>query len=206
MLMWTYIKMLEFPVNIKTTNAKLATAIITQLGGPNGEKGASTRYLSQRYSMKNGKVIGSLTDIGTEELGHEEMVSTIVTMLTKNLSMNEIEESGFYQYYVDHTVGIWPQAASGEPFSTASLQSTGDPIADLHEDMAAEQKARLTYDNILRLSKDEPDVYEAIKFLREREMVHYQRFGECLRIIQDELDAKNFYAFNPSFDKKATCI
>lgn len=204
--MWTYIKMLEFPVNIKTTNAKLATAIITQLGGPNGEKGASTRYLSQRYSMKNGKVIGSLTDIGTEELGHEEMVSTIVTMLTKNLSMNEIEESGFYQYYVDHTVGIWPQAASGEPFSTASLQSTGDPIADLHEDMAAEQKARLTYDNILRLSKDEPDVYEAIKFLREREMVHYQRFGECLRIIQDELDAKNFYAFNPSFDKKATCI
>ena len=206
MLMWTYIKMLEFPVNIKTTNAKLATAIITHLGGPNGEKGASTRYLSQRYSMKNGKVIGSLTDIGTEELGHEEMVSTIVTMLTKDLSMKEIEESGFYQYYVDHTVGIWPQAASGEPFSTASLQSTGDPIADLHEDMAAEQKARLTYDNILRLSKDEPDVYEAIKFLREREMVHYQRFGECLRIIQDELDAKNFYAFNPSFDKKATCI
>lgn len=204
--MWTYIKMLEFPVNIKTTNAKLATAIITQLGGPNGEKGASTRYLSQRYSMKNGKVIGSLTDIGTEELGHEEMISTIVTMLTKNLSMNEIEESGFYQYYVDHTVGIWPQAASGEPFSTATLQSTGDPIADLHEDMAAEQKARLTYDNILRLSKDEPDVYEAIKFLREREMVHYQRFGECLRIVQDELDAKNFYAFNPSFDKKATCI
>lgn len=204
--MWTYIKMLEFPVNIKTTNAKLATAIITQLGGPNGEKGASTRYLSQRYSMKNGKVIGSLTDIGTEELGHEEMISTIVTQLTKNLSIQEIEESGFYQYYVDHTIGIWPQAASGEPFSTATLQSTGDPIADLHEDMAAEQKARLTYDNILRLSKDEPDVYEAIKFLREREMVHYQRFGECLRIVQDELDAKNFYAFNPSFDKKATCL
>ena len=206
MLMWTYIKMLEFPVNIKTTNAKLATAIITQLGGPNGEKGASTRYLSKRYSMKNGKVIGSLTDIGTEELGHEEMISTIVTQLTKNLSIQEIEESGFYQYYVDHTIGIWPQAASGEPFSTATLQSTGDPIADLHEDMAAEQKARLTYDNILRLSKDEPDVYEAIKFLREREMVHYQRFGECLRIVQDELDAKNFYAFNPSFDKKATCL
>ena len=204
--MWTYIKMLEFPVNIKTTNAKLATAIITQLGGPNGEKGASTRYLSQRYSMKNGKVIGSLTDIGTEELGHEEMISSFVTQLTKNLSIQEIEESGFYQYYVDHTIGIWPQAASGEPFSTATLQSTGDPIADLHEDMAAEQKARLTYDNILRLSKDEPDVYEAIKFLREREMVHYQRFGECLRIVQDELDAKNFYAFNPSFDKKATCL
>lgn len=204
--MWTYIKMLEFPVNIKTTNAKLATAIISQLGGPDGEKGASTRYLSQRYTMQNGKIIGSLTDIGTEELGHEEMISTIVTQLTKNLTMKEIEESGFYQYYVDHTIGIWPQAASGVPFSTATLQSTGDPIADLHEDMAAEQKARLTYDNILRLCKDEPDVYEAIKFLREREMVHYQRFGECLRIMQDELDAKNFYAFNPSFDRKATCV
>lgn len=204
--MWTYIKMLEYPVNIKTTDAKLATAIISQLGGPDGEKGASTRYLSQRYTMKNGKIIGVLTDIGTEELGHEEMVSTIVMQLTKNLSIEEIEKSGFYQYYVDHTVGIWPQAASGVPFSTATLQSTGDPLADLHEDLAAEQKARLTYDNILRLCKDHPDVYEAIKFLREREIVHYQRFGECLRIMQEELDAKNFYAFNPSFDKNAPCL
>lgn len=204
--MWTYIKMLEFPVNIKTTNAKLATAIMTQLGGPNGEKGASTRYLSQRYSMKNGKIIGSLTDIGTEELGHEEMICTIITQLTKDLSMCEIEDSGFYQYYVDHTTGIWPQNAAGVPFSTATLQSTGDPLADLYEDMAAEQKARITYDNILRLCKDEPDVYEAIKFLREREIVHFQRFGECLRILQDDLDAKNFYAYNPAFDKKATCL
>lgn len=204
--MWTYMKMLEYPVNIKTTNAKLATAIISQLGGPDGEKGASTRYLSQRYAMPDNRIIGVLTDIGTEELGHEEMVSTIVTQLTKNLSMKEIEDSGFYQYYVDHTTGIWPQAASGVPFSTATLQSTGDPIADLHEDMAAEQKARLTYDNILRLCKDEPDVYDAIKFLRAREMVHYQRFGESLRLMQDSLDSKNFYAFNPAFDKKATCL
>ena len=204
--MWTYMKMLEFPVNIKTTNAKLAMAIMSQLGGPDGEKGASTRYLSQRYVMPDSRVIGVLTDIGTEELGHEEMVATIVTQLTKDLSMKEIEDSGFYQYYVDHTIGIWPQAASGTPFSTASLQSTGDPIADLHEDMAAEQKARLTYDNILRLSKDDPDVYEAIKFLRAREMVHYQRFGESLRLIQEDLDSKNFYAFNPAFDKKATCL
>lgn len=204
--MWTYIKMLEYPVNIKTTDAKLAMAIMSQLGGPNGEKGAATRYLSQRYAMPNNKVIGALTDIGTEELGHEEMISTIVTQLTKNLSMDEIEKSGFYQYYVDHTAGIWPQNAAGVPFSTDSLQSTGDPIADLHEDMAAEQKARLTYDNILRLSKDNPDVYDAIKFLRAREMVHYQRFGESLRLIQDELDAKNFYAFNSAFDKKATCL
>lgn len=134
------------------------------------------------------------------------MVATIITQLTKNLTMDEIEESGFYQYYVDHTTGIWPQAASGVPFSTASLQSTGDPIADLHEDMAAEQKARLTYDNILRLSRDEPDVYDAIKFLRAREMVHYQRFGESLRMLQDQLNAKNFYAYNPAFDKKAPCI
>lgn len=199
-------KMLEYPVNIKTTDAKLAMAIMSQLGGPNGEKGASTRYLSQRYAMPNNKVIGVLTDVGTEELGHEEMVSTIVTQLTRNLTMQEIEDSGFYQYYVDHTTGIWPQAASGVPFSTASLQSTGDPIADLHEDMAAEQKARLTYDNILRLCKDNPDVYDAIKFLRAREMVHYQRFGESLRLVQDDLDAKNFYAFNPAFDKKAPCL
>ena len=204
--MWTYIKMLEYPVNIKTTDAKLATAIMSQLGGPNGEKGAATRYLSQRYAMPNNKVIGALTDIGTEELGHEEMVSTIITQLTKNLTMDEIEKSGFYQYYVDHTLGIWPQNAAGVPFSTDSIQSTGDPIADLHEDMAAEQKARLTYDNILRLCKDNPDVYDAIKFLRAREMVHYQRFGESLRLIQDQLDAKNLYAFNSAFDKKATCL
>ncbi len=144
--------------------------------------------------------------LGTEELGHEELVSTIITQLTKNLTMKEIEDSGFYQYYVDHTIGIWPQAASGTPFSVTTLQSTGDPITDLHEDMAAEQKARLTYDNILRLCKDEPDVYDAIKFLREREMVHYQRFGESLRLIQDDLDSKNFYAFNSAFDKKATCL
>lgn len=176
------------------------------LGGPNGEKGASTRYLSQRYVMPNNKVIGALTDIGTEELGHEELVSTIIYQLTRNLSIGEIEESGFYPYYVDHTVGVYPQAASGVPFSAATLQSTGDPIADLHEDMAAEQKARLTYENILRLCKDEPDVYDAIKFLRAREVVHYQRFGESLRLIQDDLDSKNFYAFNMAFDKKATCL
>ncbi len=204
--MWTYIKMLEFPVNIKTTNATLATAIMSQLGGPDGEKGAATRYLSQRYAMPDKRIAGVLTDIGTEELGHEEMVSTIITQLTQNLSMDEIEKSGFYQYYVDHTTGIYPQAAAGVPFNAATIQSTGDPIADLHEDLAAEQKARLTYDNILRMCKDDPDVYEAIKFLRAREMVHYQRFGESLRMMQDNLDSKNFYAFNPAFDKGETCL
>ena len=149
--------------------------------------------------MCNSRVAGLLTDIGTEELAHMEMVSAIVHQLTKNLSIDEIKREGFDAYFVDHTVGIWPQAASGTPFSAAAFQSKGDPITDLHEDMAAEQKARTTYDNILRLV-DDPDVLEPIRFLRAREIVHYQRFGEGLRLLQDDLDAKNFYAINPSYD------
>lgn len=139
-------------------------------------------------------------NVGTEELAHLEMVAAIVHQLTKNLSMDQIEASGFRNYYVDHTVGIWPQAAGGIPFNACEFQSKGDIITDLMEDMAAEQKARSTYDNILRLVRDEPDVYEPIKFLRAREVVHFQRFGEALRIVQDHLDSKNFYAFNPGFD------
>ncbi|MBD5445109.1 MAG: manganese catalase family protein [Lachnospiraceae bacterium] len=197
--MWGYEKRLQFPVNITSPNAKLAQAIISQYGGPDGEMGASMRYLSQRYAAPYREVASILTDIGTEELGHLEMVATIVHQLTKGLSMEEIEESGFANYYVDHTIGIWPQAASGMPFSAAQFQSTGDIIADLMEDMAAEQKARLTYDNILRLIHDQ-EVCEPIKFLRAREIVHFQRFGEALRIVQDRLNSKNFYAFNPGFD------
>ena len=136
--------------------------------------------------------------LGTEELAHLEMIGTIVHQLTRNLSIEEIKNSGFAPYFVDHTVGIWPQAASGMPFSSASMQSTGDPITDLSEDMAAEQKARTTYDNILRLI-DDPDVIAPIRFLREREIVHYQRFGEALRMVQDDLNSRNFYAFNPAF-------
>lgn len=173
-------------------------------GGPDGEMGASMRYLSQRFTMPNRKAMGVLNDIGTEELAHLEMVSTIVHQLTKNLSMEEIECSGFAPYYVDHTVGIWPQSAGGVPFNACEFQSKGDPITDLHENLAAEQKARTTYDNILRLVKD-PDVIDPIRFLRAREVVHYQRFGEALRTVQDELDFKNFYAFNPSFDMPAKC-
>lgn len=204
--MWNYEKRLQFPVNIKEPNPKLAQIIITQYGGPDGEMGASMRYLTQRYSMSDRRVAGALTDIGTEELAHLEMIAAIVHQLTRNLSMEEIERSGFDKYYADHTVGIWPQAAGGVPFSAVAFQSKGDPITDLTEDMAAEQKARTTYDNILRLIKD-PDVCEPIKFLREREIVHFQRFGESLRIIQDKLDEKNFYAFNPAFDifKKPNC-
>ena len=202
--MWNYEKRLQYPINIKTPNAKLAQVIMSQYGGPDGEMSASLRYLSQRFTMPNRKAMGVLNDIGTEELAHLEMVSTIVYQLTRNLSMEEIKETGFANYYVDHTLGIWPQAAGGIPFNACEFQSKGDPIADLHEDLAAEQKARVTYDNILRLV-DDPDVCDPIRFLRAREIFHFQRFGEALRTVQDQLDSKNFYAFNPSFDQPAKC-
>ena len=198
--MFVYEKKLQYPVKIANPNPKYAQIIISQYGGPDGELGASLRYLSQRYSMPYPELKGLLTDVGTEELGHLEMIGTIVYQLTRNLSPEEIKRSGFDTYFVDHTTGVYPTAASGFPWSAAGMQSKGDLIADLTEDMAAEQKARVTYDNILRLV-DDPDVREPIKFLREREIVHFQRFGEALRLTADKLDSKNFYAFNPSFDK-----
>lgn len=197
--MWSYEKRLEYPINITTPNAKLASFIMSQYGGPDGEIGASMRYLSQRYSAYNPRVAGLLTDIGTEELAHLEMVATIVRQLTRGLSAKELEAAGFAPYYIDHTAGIWPQAAGGVPFNACEFQSTGDAIADLVEDMAAEQKARKTYDNILRLATD-AEVADPIRFLREREIVHFQRFGEALRMVQEDLDSCNFYAFNPDFD------
>ncbi|MBS7324506.1 MAG: manganese catalase family protein [Angelakisella sp.] len=196
--MWNYEKMLQFPVNIKRPNAKAAQVIISQYGGPDGELGASLRYLSQKFAMPNRRVAGLLNDIGTEELAHLEMIGAIVHQLTRNLSIEEIKKCGFDTYFVDHTVGVFPQAANGSAFTAAYLQSKGDPITDLHEDMAAEQKARTTYDNILQLV-DDPDVIAPIRFLREREIVHYQRFGEALRMVQDDLNSRNFYAFNPAF-------
>lgn len=199
--MWSYEKRLQFPVKIKKPNAAAAKVIITQYGGPDGELGASMRYLSQRYSMPWRGIAGLLTDIGTEELAHLEMVSAIVYQLTKDLSIEEIKKEGFDTYFVDHTAGVWPQAASGMPFSASTFQSKGDAITDLHEDMAAEQKARTTYDNILRLV-DDPDVIAPIRFLREREIVHFQRFGEALERAKEHLNEKNFYAFNPEFDKR----
>lgn len=198
--MFTYEKKLQYPVKICTPNAALAKVIISQYGGPHGELGASLRYLSQRFAMPYPELKGLLTDIGTEELGHLEMVGAIVYQLTRNLSIDEIKKSGFDTYFVDHTTGIYPVAASGESFTANTIASTGDVITDLTEDLAAEQKARTTYDNILRLT-DDPDVKDAIKFLRQREVVHFQRFGEGLRLVQDRLNAKNFYAFNPAFDK-----
>lgn len=198
--MWNYEKRLQYPVKIKQSDPALAKIIITQFGGPDGELAASMRYLSQRYVMPYREVSGLLTDVGTEELAHMEMVSTIVYQLTRNLTPEQIKQQGFADYYVDHTVGLWPQAASGTPFSATVFQSKGDPITDLHEDMASEQKARTTYDNILRLIKD-PDISDPIRYLRAREIVHYQRFGEALRLVQERLDSKNFYMFNPAFDK-----
>ena len=198
--MWLYEKKLEYPVKIKNPNPALAKFIISQVGGPDGEFGAATRYLQQRYSMPYAQVKGILTDIGTEELAHIEMVSAIIHQLTRCLTPEQIKRSGFDTYFVDHGTGVYPQAAAGVPFSTSVLQVTGDTYADLYEDLAAEQKARKTYDNILRLA-DDPDVRDPIKFLREREIVHFQRFGDALRITQDNTNAKNFYAFNPSFDK-----
>ena len=202
--MWIYEKRLQYPVKITQTNAKLAQVIISQFGGPDGELAASMRYLSQRYTMPYKEVTGILTDIGTEELAHMEIISSIIYQLTKDLSMEEIQKSGFDKYYVDHTLGLWPQAAGGVPFTATYFQSKGDPITDLHEDMAAEQKARTTYDNILRLIND-PEICDPIRFLREREIVHYQRVGESLRIVQDNLDSKNFYAINPAFDMSKSC-
>ena len=168
--------------------------------GPDGELAASLRYLNQRYTAPWSEIKGVLTDIGTEELAHVEMISAILYQLTKNLTPQQIKESGFDTYFVDHTLGIYPVAASGTPFTATYFQSKGDIITDLHENLAAEQKARTTYDNILRLV-DDNDVREPIKFLREREIVHFQRFGEALRLATDRLDSKNFYAFNPSYDK-----
>lgn len=197
--MWNYNKRLQYPIKIARTNPQLAKFIISQYGGPDGELSASIRYLSQRFSMPYDEVKATLTDIGTEEIGHLEMVGAIVHQLTRNLSEEEIKKSGFGDYFIDHTTGVYPTAASGFPNTAASIAVKGDTIADLTEDLAAEQKARAVYDNILRLA-DDPDVRDPIKFLRQREIVHFQRFGEALRTVQDHLNAKNFYAFNPSFD------
>ncbi|WP_080062514.1 manganese catalase family protein [Ruminiclostridium hungatei] len=170
-------------------------------GGPDGELAASLRYLSQRYTMPYKEAKGVLTDIGTEELAHMEIISAIIYQLTKDLTIEEIKSSGFDTYFVDHTLALYPVAASGTPFTATYFQSKGDPITDLMEDLAAEQKARTTYDNILRLA-DDPDVKDPIKFLREREIVHFQRFGETLGVVQENLDSKNYYAFNPAFDNR----
>lgn len=197
--MFIYNKKLQYPVKIDKPNPRLASIIISQYGGPDGELGASLRYLSQRYSMPFDELKGLLTDIGTEELGHLEMIGAIVHQLTRNLKDSQLQDPAFAPYFVDHGTGVYPTAASGFPWSAASMAVKGDPIADLTEDMAAEQKARVTYDNILRLS-DDPDVNNVIKFLREREIVHFQRFGEAMQLLREKLNQKNVYYMNPALD------
>lgn len=197
--MFVYDKKLQYPVKIARSNPQLAAIVISQYGGPDGELGASLRYLSQRYSMPFDELKGLLTDIGTEELGHLEMIGAIVHQLTRDMKESQMKDPAFAPYFVDHTAGVYPTAASGAPFSAATMQVTGDPMADLVEDLAAEQKARVTYDNILRLS-DDPDVNDAIKFLREREIVHFQRFGEAIQLLREKLDQRNVYFMNPAID------
>ena len=197
--MFIYSKKLQYPVKIKNPNPQLAKIILTQYGGPDGELGASLRYLSQRYSMPFDEQKALLTDIGVEELGHLEMIGAIVHQLTRNLKDDQIKDPAFAPYFVDHTTGIYPVSAGGTPWSAATMAVKGDPMADLVEDMGAEQKARVTYDNILRLS-DDPDVNDVIKFLREREIVHFQRFGEAVQLLREKLNQKNVYYMNPAFD------
>ena len=196
--MWQYQKQLEYPIHIHRPDARAAMAILSQYGGPNGELGASLRYLSQRFAMPDERVAGLLNDIATEEMAHLEMICTMVRQLTRHLSVEEIRAGGFAPYFTDHTTGIYPANAGGMPFDAAYIQSVGDPVADLAEDMAAEQKARVTYDNILKLV-DDPDICDPIRFLREREIVHFQRFGEATEMIRDRLEHKNLYAFNPAY-------
>ena len=199
--MWSYEKRLQFPVHITKTCPKTASLIISQFGGPDGELAASMRYLSQRYTMPCKETGGLLTDIGTEELAHLEMICAIIYQLTKNMSIEEDKACGIDAYYIDHTAALWPTAAAGVPFNACEFQSKGDAITDLTEDLAAEQKARTTYDNLIRII-DDPDVRKPLKFLRAREIVHFQRFGEALEKMKDSLDEKNFYYFNPEFDKQ----
>ncbi len=199
--MWIYEKRLQYPVKISKTCPKTAKLIISQYGGPDGELSASMRYLAQRYTMPVKSVGGLLTDIGTEELGHMEIICSMVYQLTKNLTEEEAKAGGFDAYYIDHTTGLWPQAAAGLPFSAVEFQSKGDAVTDLTEDLAAEQKARTVYDNLLRMIKD-PEVRDPLKFLRTREIVHFQRFGEALEKTKEKLDSRNFYYFNAEFDKQ----
>ncbi len=199
--MWCYERRLQFPVDIKIKCPKTAQLISSQYGGPDGELSASLRYLSQRYTMPLKEAAGLLTDIGTEELAHMEIISSMIYQLTSDLSIEDVKKAGFDGYYIDHTTALWPQAAAGVPFTSLEFQSKGDAIADLIEDLAAEQKARTVYENLLRVIT-EPSVREPLIFLREREVVHFQRFGEALEKTKERLNSNNYYYFNPEFDKQ----
>ena len=191
--MWTYNRNLQYPIDIKNTNPKLAKVIISQYGGPDGELAASLRYLSQRFGMPDKKSKAVLNDIGTEELAHLEMVGTLVHQLTDGVCPEDLEKAGLGPYYTDHGWGVYPQAAAGFPWTAATIAVKGDPVADLTEDLAAEQKARATYEKLINLCADDADVVKVLKYLREREVVHFQRFGEALNGVQEKLAEKKFY-------------
>lgn len=182
--MWIYEKKLQFPVNIKHKDLRMAKYLVTQYGGPDGELGAAIRYLNQRYSMPTDKAKAVLTDIGTEELGHVEMISTMVYQLIKDATVDELEAAGLGSHYAQHNHAIFPTDANGVPFTTGGIGTTGDPVADLHEDLAAEQKARATYEHLINLT-DNPEIKAPLEFLRQREIVHYQRFAELLKELQE---------------------
>ena len=204
--MWTYNKVLEYPINIKCPNPRLAKFIISQYGGPDGELAASLRYLSQRFGMPDQNAKAILNDIGTEELAHLEMVGSIVHQLTDGVCPEEIKKAGLGDYYTDHGVDVYPVSAAGNPFTAAYIAAKGDPIANLQEDLAAEQKARATYEKLIDLCKDDPDVLDPLRFLRQREVVHFQRFGEALRGVQDKLAEKKFYMNDMRpYDNKYDC-
>ncbi len=202
--MFVYEKKLQYPVRIARPDPQMASRIISQYGGPDGELGASLRYLSQRFAMPCGAVKGLLTDIGTEELGHLEIVGAMVHQLTRELNCDDLVKGGFAPYFVDHGAGVYPTSSAGMPYTAASMQSKGDPVTDLHEDLAAEQKARTTYENLLHQA-DDPDVIDVLRYLRQREIVHYQRFAEALEMVKDQMDEKNFYAFNMGLPLKENC-
>ena len=191
--MWTYNKVLQYPVNIKCPNPRLAKVIISQYGGPDGELAASLRYLSQRFAMPDQKSKAILNDIGTEELAHLEIVGTIVHKLTEGVSPEELQKAGLGPYYTDHGVDVYPQSAAGVPFTASYIAAKGDPVANLTENLAAEQKARATYEKLIDLCKEDRDVVDVLKFLRQREVVHFQRCGEALNGVQEKLAQKKYY-------------
>lgn len=191
--MWTYDRMLQYPINIKCRDPKLAKVIISQYGGPDGELGASLRYLSQKFSMPDKVSKAILNDVGTEELAHLEMVGTLVHQLTDGATAKELEEAGMADYYTDHGWGVYPQSAAGTPWSATTIAVKSDPVADLTEDLAAEQKARATYEKLIDLCCDNKEVVDVLKYLREREIVHFQRFGEALNGVEEKLAQKRFY-------------
>ena len=202
--MFVYEKKLQYPVRIARPDPQMAARIISQYGGPDGELGASLRYLSQRFTMPCGELKALLTDIGTEELGHLEIVGAMVQQLTRNLSCDDLTKAGFDAYFVDHGIGVYPTSAGSTAFNAAGMQSKGDAITDLHEDLAAEQKARTTYENLL-MQADDPDVIDVLRYLRQREIVHYQRFAEGIEMVKDQLDARNFYAYNMALPFEDNC-